>query len=74
MTGGVSGRLEAHFECSRDRCDQAGETAVGDIVIDVLDTRPSTYMQDTWAYEGNAHVRVVFNATSILAEQTVPWS
>lgn len=74
VSGEVSGRLEAHFECSTDRCDQPGETAIGDIVIDVLDTRPSTYMQDTWAYEGNAHVRVVFNATSVIAEQSAPWS
>lgn len=38
VSGEVSGRLEAHFECSTDRCDQPGETAIGDIVIDVLDT------------------------------------
>lgn len=74
VNGEVEGRLEAHYECPATRCDEVGETASGDVVIDVVDTRPSTYMQDTWAYEGAVHVRVVFNATSVVIGTSQPWS
>jgi hypothetical protein len=64
VNGEVSGRFEADYACSPAYCDQPDEVATAHVVIDVIDTRPSTYQQTTWAYEGNAHVRVVFDATS----------
>lgn len=74
VAGDVEGRFEVDYACSPNYCDQPNETGSAQVVIDVIDTRPSTYMQDTWAYEGTAHVRVLFDATTPQADLMVPWS
>lgn len=74
VAGEVDGRFEVDYACSPDYCDRPNVTGSAQVVIDVIDTRPSTYMQTTWAWEGTAHVRVVFDATDSQAEQVIPWS
>jgi hypothetical protein len=74
VAGEVEGRYEVDYACSPERCDAPNETASAQVVIDVVDTSPSTYMQYTWPYEGTAHVRILFEATTPQADLLVPWS
>jgi hypothetical protein len=74
VAGEVDGRFEVDYACSPNYCDRPNVTGSAQVVIDVIDTRPSTYMQTTWALEGTAHVRVLFDATDSQAEQVIPWS